>query len=48
MWYVRGNTSCIQSFDGKPDSTRPFGQPRHTWQDTVKMDLQDIRWDGMD
>jgi len=39
MWYVWENTSCIQGFDGKPDSKRPFGQPRHIWQDNVKMNL---------
>ena len=48
MWYEWGNMSCIQDFDGKPDSNRPLRQPRHIWQDTVKMDLRDIRWDGMD
>jgi hypothetical protein len=24
---------------GKPEGTRPFGRPRHRWEDNIKMDL---------
>jgi hypothetical protein len=25
---------------GKPEGKRPFGRPRHRWDDNIKMDLQ--------
>jgi hypothetical protein len=33
---------------GKPEGRRPLGRPRHRWGDTIKMDLREIEWDGMD
>jgi hypothetical protein len=33
---------------GKTEGKRPLGRPRHRWMDNIKMDLRDIRWDGMD
>jgi hypothetical protein len=27
---------------------RPLGRPRHRWVDSIKMDLREIGWDGMD
>ena len=24
---------------GRPEGKRPFGRPRHSWEDNVKMDL---------
>jgi hypothetical protein len=27
---------------------RPLGRPRRRWEDNVKRDLQDVRWEGMD
>jgi hypothetical protein len=33
---------------GKPESKRPLGRPRLRWVDNIKMDLQEIGWDGMD
>ena len=26
---------------GKPEGKRPLGRPRHTWEDNIKMDLQE-------
>jgi hypothetical protein len=31
---------------GKPEAKRPFGRPRHRWEDNVEMDLKEIGWDG--
>jgi hypothetical protein len=28
-------------FMEEPDRKRPLGRCRHTWEDTIKMDLQD-------
>jgi hypothetical protein len=33
---------------GKPERKRPLESPRRRWMDNIKMDLRDIRWDGMD
>jgi hypothetical protein len=27
---------------GKPEGKRPLGRPRHRWEDSVKMDLQEV------
>jgi hypothetical protein len=33
---------------GKPDGKRPLGRPRRRWADSIKMDLRETGWDGMD
>jgi hypothetical protein len=33
---------------GKPDGKRPLGRPRRRWVNSIKMDLREIGWDGMD
>jgi len=33
---------------GKPEGYRPFGRPRHRWEDNIKMDLQEVGCGGMD
>jgi hypothetical protein len=33
---------------GRPEGRRPLGRPRLTWEDNIKMDLQDVGWRGMD
>jgi hypothetical protein len=33
---------------GKPEGKRLLGKPRRRWLGNIKMDLRDIRWDGMD
>jgi hypothetical protein len=32
---------------GKPEGKRPLGKPRYRWMDNIKIDLGEIRWDGM-
>ena len=27
---------------GKPEGKRPLGRPRRTWEDNIKMDLQQV------
>ena len=27
---------------GKPEEKRPLGRPRRTWEDNIKMDLQEV------
>jgi hypothetical protein len=33
---------------GKPEGKRPLGRPRRRWVDTIKMDLREIGWAGVD
>jgi len=33
---------------GKPEGKRPYGRPRHRWEDNIKMDLQEVGCGGMD
>ena len=30
---------------GKSDGKRPLGRSRHRWEDSIKMDLQEIGWE---
>jgi hypothetical protein len=33
---------------GKPEVKRPLGRPRRSWEDNIKMDLQEVGFGGMD
>ena len=33
---------------GKPERKRPLGRPRRRWEDTIKMDLQEVGCRGVD
>ena len=33
---------------GEPDGKRSLGVPRCRWEDTIKMDLPEVTWGGMD
>jgi hypothetical protein len=33
---------------GKPEGKRPLGRPRHSWEDNIKMDLQEVGCGCMD
>jgi len=35
-------------FVGKPEGKRPLGRPGHRWENSIKMDLQEVRCGGMD
>jgi hypothetical protein len=32
---------------GRPECKRPLGRPRHRWEDNIKMDLREIRIEGV-
>jgi hypothetical protein len=32
---------------GKPEGKRPLGIPRRRWEDNIKMDLQEVGYEGM-
>jgi len=33
---------------GKPEGKIPHGRPRRKWEDTIKLDLQEVACGGMD
>jgi len=33
---------------GKPEGKRPLGRTRHSWEDNIKMDLQEVGCGGME
>ena len=33
---------------GKPEGKTPLGRPRREWEDNIKVDLQQVRCEGMD
>ena len=33
---------------GKPEGKRPFGRPRHRWENNIKTNLQEVGGGGMD
>ena len=33
---------------GKPEGERPLGRSRGRWKDNIKMDLQEVGFQGMD
>ena len=35
-------------FHGETRGKEPLGRPRHRWEDIIKMDLQEVRCEGMD
>ena len=42
----RGNVYRVLA--GKPEGKRPVGRDRSRWEDNNKMDLQELRYGGMD
>jgi hypothetical protein len=45
---MREKSNAYRILVGKPEGKRPLGRPRHRWVDNIKMDLREIRWDGVD
>jgi len=33
---------------GKAEGKRPLGRPRRRWEDIIKMNIQDVKYGGMD
>jgi hypothetical protein len=42
------NTIAYSILVGKPEGNRLLGRPRRRWVANIKMDLREIRWDGID
>ena len=48
MTLVRDRRGDYRIFIGKREVKRPFGKPRHRWEDNIKMNHPDIGWEGVD
>jgi hypothetical protein len=35
---------CTQGLVGRPDGKRPLARPRRRWEDSIKVDLQEVGW----
>ena len=43
MWCVWGEEREVHGvLVGKLDGKRPLGKPRRSWEDNIKMDLQEV------
>jgi hypothetical protein len=38
----------IEFLVGKPEGKRPLGRPRRRWENNIKMDIQEVDFEGMD
>jgi hypothetical protein len=42
-----GGESVYRVLVGKCEGKRPFGRPRHRWEDNIKVNLQEVGCGGM-
>jgi hypothetical protein len=38
----------LRGLVGRPEGKRPLGRPKHKWEYSIKMDLQEVGSEGMD
>jgi hypothetical protein len=43
-----GERNLYKILVGKHEGKRPFGRPRHIWEDNIRIDLKKIGWEGVD
>ena len=43
-----GLERCIQGVGGETGGKETIGKPRGSWQDNIKMDLQEVKCGGME
>jgi hypothetical protein len=48
MWRKGGRRGTCKLLVGKPEGKGPLGRPRCRWVDSIKMNLAEIRWGGVD
>ena len=41
-------TGAYRDMVGRLEGMRPLARSRHRWDDNIKVDLQEVRWGGMD
>jgi hypothetical protein len=45
--YMRDKTGAYRVLVGRPNGKSPLGRPSCIWDDTIKMDHQEVGWGGM-
>jgi hypothetical protein len=45
---MREKRNAYEILVGNPEGKRPLGRPRRMWVDSVKIDLRERGWGGMD
>jgi hypothetical protein len=45
---VREKRNVCRILVAKPEGKRPLGRPGRRWVDTIKMDLREVGWGGID
>jgi hypothetical protein len=45
---IRDSRGAYRILVGRPKETIPLAWPRHRLEDNIKMDVQEVRWGGMD
>lgn len=48
MAHIVDRTGAYRDMVGRPEGMRPLARSRHRWDDNIKVDLQEVRWGGMD
>jgi len=48
MWDVLGEEKCVQGFVSNPDGRRRLWKRWHRWEDSIKMDVTEFGWQGID
>jgi hypothetical protein len=39
---------CLQVLVGKLGRKKQLGRPRHGWEDSIRIDLRELGWEGLD
>ena len=42
-----GDRIAYRALVGSPDGKRPLGRPKRRWEDSIKMDLEEVEWGGV-
>jgi len=48
VWHYWERRSLYGVLVGRPQGKRQLGRSRHRWKGNIKMELQEVRWGGMD
>jgi hypothetical protein len=46
--YMGEKKNAYKILIGKPERKRPLGRSRSRWQDSIRMDLSEKLWEGLD
>lgn len=44
MACLGGRRGAYTVLVGRPEGKRPFGRPRHRWENIIKINLQELGW----